>query len=270
MEEDMRLNLCLAAACVLMAGLVWAVRPTGTWAAEPQISTEFGIQYETGDYGTGETTTIWTAPLTLKYYPNKKLDFELYVPFIRTSNTTTIIAGGRHGRGGTQRSVRSSGSQMGLGDVSLTTGYNLISETERTMLVRPLFYVKFPTGDEDKGLGTGGLDFGGGLELSKWLGNWLPYAELLYIIPEDSNNLDLENYWSYTFSLGYAATDRLRPEVSLIGATNVFKGADDVQSLEFALKYWPAGKIRAEGYFSFGLTDASPDFGTGASISIDY
>jgi hypothetical protein len=67
-----------------------------------------------------------------KYYPNEKLDFELHVPFLRTSNTTTVIANGMHGRGGgTQRSVQSSESQMGLGDVSLTTGYNLIEQWGR-------------------------------------------------------------------------------------------------------------------------------------------
>ena len=267
----MRLNLSLAALFILMAGMVWSVRPSGVWAAEPRFSSELGLEYETGDYGTGETTTTWTAPLTLKYYPNKKLDFELYVPFLHTSNTATVIAGGMHGRrGNTQRSGQSSESQMGLGDVSLTTGYNLIPESDRTVLVRPLVYVKFPTGDEDKGLGTGELDLGGGLAVSKWLGDWFPYAELLYISPGDSGSLELQDYWSYTVSLGYAATDRLRPEVSLVGATSAFEGADDVQSLELALNYWPAARFRLQGYLSFGLTDASSDFGTGASISIDY
>lgn len=267
----MRLNLSLAAACVLISGIVWGARPACVWAAEPQFSSEFGLVYETGDYGTGETTTTWTAPLTLKYYPNEKLDFELYVPFIRTSNGNTVIAGGRHGRrGGSRQSIRTSGSQTGLGDASLTTGYNLLSESANTALVRPLIYVKFPTGDEDKGLGTGEWDLGGGLEVSEWLGDWLPYAELLYISPGESGSLDLQDYWSYTFSLGYAATNRLRPEVSLVGGTNVFKGDDDVQSLELALNYWPAARIRVEGFVSFGLTDASSDFGTGASITIDY
>lgn len=266
----MRLKQSLAAACVLAAGLVWGVLPAGVWAADTRFSTELGLQYETGDYGTGETTRTWTAPLTLKYYPNKKLDFELYVPFIRTSNTTTVIAGGMHGRGGTQRIVRSSEAQTGLGDVSLTTGYILIPESDRTMLVRPLLYFKFPTGDEDKGLGTGELDLGGGLALSKWLGDWLPYAELLYIVPGDSENLDLQDYWSYTLSLGFAATDRLRPEVALVGATSAFEDGDDVQSLEFTMKYWPYNKVRVGVYLSFGLTDASPDFGTGASIAIEY
>lgn len=267
----MRLNLSLAAACVLIAGIVWGAGPGGVRAAEQQFSSEFGLEYETGDYGTGETTTTWTVPLTLKYYPNEKLDFELYVPFIRTSNTNTVIAGGRHGRrGGSRRSVRSSGSQTGLGDASLTTGYSLIPESTGTVLVRPLFYVKFPTGDEDKGLGTGEWDLGGGLEVSKWLGDWLPYAELLYISPGESGGLDLQDYWSYTVSLGYAATDRLGPEVSLVGGTNAFKGADDVRSLELALKYWPADTIRMQGFVSFGLTDASSDFGAGASITIAY
>lgn len=268
----MRSNLSLAAACVLIAGIVWGARPISLWAAEPQFSSEFGLEYETGDYGTGETTTTWTAPLTLKYYPIEKLDFELYVPFIRTSNTTTaVISGGMHGRGGsTQGSVRTSESQMGLGDVSLTTGYTLIPDRAGTVQVRPLFYVKFPTGDEDKGLGTGGLDFGGGLALSKWLGDWMTYGELLYISPDDANNLDLQDYWSYTFTLGYAASDQLRPEVSLVGSTNAFEGGDDVQSLELALNYWPASRFRLQGFVSFGLTDASSDFGTGASITINY
>lgn len=160
---------------------------------------------------------------------------------------------------------------MGLGDVSLTTGYTLIPESAGTVAVRPLLCLKFPTGDEDKGLvGTGGLDFGGGLSLSKWLGDWMTCGELLYITPEDANGLDLEDYWSYTFTLGYAATDRLRPEVSLVGSTNAFEGADDVRSLELALNFWPAGTMRVMGFVTFGLTDASSNFGTGASITTDF
>lgn len=255
-----------AAFYALSTGLVWVTWP-GWAAAEHQFSAELGVQFETGEYGTSETTDTWSIPLNLWYSPIEKLDFDFFLPFYRISNTSTTIAEGVHGSDEGSQHVETTETQMGLGDASLKTGYTLTSESNYMFSVRPLLFVKFPTGDEDNGLGTGEFDYGGGLSVSKWLGDWQPYGELLYINSGKPDNLDLENYWSYTLSLEYEVSKHLRPEVSLVGSTNPFVGADDVQSLEFILKYWPTDNIRLKGYVSFGLTDATSDFAGGIFIA---
>jgi len=252
-----------------------AVQAASVLAAQPQPQPQFslgmGLEYVTGDYGTSETTDTYTLPLTLDYYPSEKLDFELIIPLIHQNNANVVVLSGAHGHGMSgQQTSRNSDSQSGLGDVNLTVGYNLVMESARAPLVRPLGYIKLPTGDADKALGTGALDLGGGVGLSKSFGGWITYGELLYIVSGDSDQFDTQNYWNYTLSLGYDLTARLRPGVALKGATAAFEDADDTRSLEFNLKYWPAQRIRLEAYLSLGLTDSSSDYGTGAAVFIDF
>lgn len=267
----MRLKSKLATLCVFSTGLVWFPWSSTASAAGQHFSADIGVAYETGDYGTGETTDTWSIPLTFRYFPFEKLDFELYVPIYRTSNTNTTIVGGMHGsRRNSRQNVETTNSEFGLGDTSLTAGYTLIPESEHMFSVRPLLYAKFPTGDEDNGLGTGEFDFGGGLSVSKWLGNLQTYAELLYITTGESDTLNLEDYWSYNLSMGYALNNYLRPEVSLVGSTNPFAGADDIQALEIAINYLSTNTIQMQGYISFGLTEASSDFGSGVSVTFNF
>lgn len=47
----MRLNLCLAAACMLIAGIVWGARPAGLWAADTRFSSV--PAWAGGHYGYG-------------------------------------------------------------------------------------------------------------------------------------------------------------------------------------------------------------------------
>lgn len=261
------------AAIAAMLGTLIVLHTVNALAAQPQpiLSLGLGLEYATGDYGTDETTDTYTMPLTVDYYPSEKLDFELVAPFVHQNNSNVVVLSGSHGHGMSgQRTSQRSDSQSGLGDVNLTVGYNLIMENAQTPLVRPLAYVKLPTGDADKALGTGSLDVGPGIGLSKTFSGWITYGELFYIVSGDSDEFDTQNYWNYTLSLSYDVTDELRPGIALKGNTAAFENADDTQSLEFNLKYWPVNRIRLEAYVSLGMTDASSDYGTGAAVFIDF
>lgn len=264
---------------MMVLTIVVAFRAENVLAAQPQprFSLGLGLEYATGDYGTDETTDTYTLPLTLDYYPSQKLDFELIVPIVHQNNTNVVVSSGAQGHGmggrmsGQQTTSQNSESQTGLGDVNLTVGYNLVAEDSRTPQVRPLAYIKLPTGDADKALGTGALELGPGVGLTKnFGGGWITYAELFYIVSGDSDQFDTQNYWNYTLSLAYDLTDKFRPGIALKGGTAAFEDTDDTRTLEFNLKYWPARRIRVEAYFSLGLTDASSDYGTGASVFIDF
>lgn len=261
-----------AAMAAILSTLILLQAANVQAAQQPRFSVGLGLEYATGDYGTNETTDTYTMPLTLEYYPSEKLDFELIVPFVHQNNSNVVVLSGSHGHGmsSQRRTSQGSESQSGLGDVNLTAGYNLVKESAQTPLVRPLAYIKLPTGDADKALGTGGLDVGPGIGLSKTFSGWITYGELFYIIAGNSDEFDTQNYWSYDLSLGYDVTDKLRPGIALKGNTAAFKDADDSQLLEFNLNFWPVSRIRLETYFSLGMSDAAPDYGTGAEIFIDF
>ena len=102
--------------------------PLASAAAEnKQLSVGIGLDYATGDYGTGQTTDSLAIPFVVDFYPTKRLDFELVIPYLYQSNSTTIFANGmRFSMAGTSRRMRPSfnlhQSQSGLGDITLTTG----------------------------------------------------------------------------------------------------------------------------------------------------
>ena len=164
----------------------------------------------------------------------------------------------------------SSGSQSGLGDLTLTVGYTLIDETRSSPLFRPLMYLKFPTADETRGLGTGAFDFGGGLSLAKTLGNWATYAEILYIAPGSSDTFDPDHYWSWQTSASYRFTERLSTGIGLSGATSAFAGGDAALQAKLTVDYMVSQRGSLGGYLAKGLTDGSADFGVGIFAAIGF
>lgn len=54
--------------------------------------------------------------------------------------------------------------------------------------------MKFPTGDDNKGLGTGEFDVGFGLGAGKWFDQWYTFAEGRYIFHGSIFDLGLKDY----------------------------------------------------------------------------
>ena len=273
---------------LLGVGLLFC-QATAVLGAQPTpFSVSLGFDFASGDYGTGQTTESTRIPLTIGYASNDRLDFELVIPYIYQNNDSTVNLGGirfpRHdsgmadagtgGMGGTGGmdggTVTSNDSQSGLGDSSLTAGYILRHETESTPMFRPLVYVKMPTGDEDKGLGSGAFDFGGGLSVGKGFGDWFTYVEAMYVVPGTTSSFNPEDYWTYLMSASYSLTERLAYGVDLAGATAAFDGGDDALYVEFNVNYWTSQQGSIGGYVAKGLSDSTADYMIGLSGTIIF
>lgn len=239
-------------------------------AASPS-SISLGFEFASGDYGTDQTTDSYRIPATLAYAPNDRLDFSLVIPYVYQNNSATVTLGGtrapmRHsgmGSGTSAATVNSNDSQNGLGDITLTAGFVLIPEAGSVPALRPLVYLKFPTADEDKGLGTGATDFGGGLSLAKRFGDWSAYIEALYIAPGSTANYNPDNYWTYLASTYYRLTERLNCGLALSGATAAFDAGADALEMQVKVNYWTAQQGSAGGYVAKGLSDGSADYSAG-------
>lgn len=258
-----------------------------------QFSVGLGVEFATGDYGTGITTDSVIVPLTIDWYPTRRLEFSLEVPYIYQSNGATVAAGGirfRRGRtaAGFVGAVNGNGigngngalaavvyddlnqSRSGLGNVSLKAGYAILEESDAVPRVTPKVYVEFPTADKDKALGTGEFVTGLGLQLDKWFGNWHAYLEGLYNFQGRSDVYDLKDFVSFEGGVGYQATDRLLAAVLLQGASEVAAGSSELLETRMKLNYRLSGRAGIQGFVAAGLTSGSPDFGTGMSLSYDF
>jgi hypothetical protein len=287
----------------LFAGPATAANPLEYQIVDrPSYMLGIGFDYETGDYGTGNDSEFISVPFYLDIYPTDRFDIELVVPYLyqRTDQDggTTIFYRSpsgytgstvRQSRRGQSRDMSASNdladssngtietvetahstSENGLGDISVTLGYALLEENLETPLVRPTFYLKFPTADEDKGLGSGEFDFGFGLSLGKWLDNWHLYTQGLYILQGNTSLYDSKDYLGYEVSIGRQIGASFFVSAMARGMTAPAAGGDDL--LEGRLKgvWWIAPDISVEGYAGTGLSEQSAEFTSSIAVFFSF
>jgi hypothetical protein len=276
--------------CLL--GLLTAlVVPYHVQAEEYMYSISQGFEFSSGKYGTNTRTDTVFAPLTVMASPTNRLGLSLEIPFVYQSNgnvvssiarggmqgskTTMLSAVGMTGMSGSGSGMSSSSasadqSESGLGDITLKVGYILFPEKDSMPQIRPMAFVKFPTADKNKSLGTGEFDEGFAVEISKWLGNWNPFAEAGYTVQGKSAQLALKNYMTYNAGVGYQVADNFRPILLIKGTTSPADGASSLLEVRLKLKYQVTKQSGIDGYIAKGITTNSPDFGTGLSVFYDF
>ena len=287
MEKYLRTDKCL----ILLAVMTALFLPAWVYADEPAYSVGLGFEFASGEYGTGIRTDYVYMPLTAAVYPTERLDFTLEIPFVyqsssavvagqfmgmqsmqSSSTTTTMLSG--IGMGPGPRTSASAGeinnSQYGLGDMKFKAGYVLYTEEKYVPAIRPNFYVKFPTADKNKFLGTGAFDGGFAVELTKWFGHWVADGEMGYAIQGKSSVLAVKNYLYYYAGGGYQLTERLRPMVFIKGSTPPVEGASSLLEARLRVKYQITKQTGIDGYLAKGITTASPDYGMGLAVFYQF
>lgn len=255
-------------------------------AEEYKYSVGQGFEFSSGKYGTNTRTDSIYAPFTVIASPTDRLGLSLEIPFIYQSNgnvVSTLGGGGMQGSktmmlsamgmGGISPSSSGTGmdrSESGLGDITLKAGYILLPEEDSMPQIRPTVFVKFPTADKNKSLGTGEFDEGFAVEISKWFGSWNPFAEAGYTVQGKSAQLALKNYVAYNAGVGYQVSENIRPILLIKGATPPADGASALLEVRLKIKYQATNHTGIDGYIARGITTNSPDYGTGLAVYYDF
>src|SRR6266511_3076965 len=193
----MRVRATVIGLVVLLLGAVPALVADG-----PRFSLSSSFNYSKGDYGTSEDTEIIYVPFTFGVKLDR-FELRLTVPYIRqTSQTVTLTGGGVAVRKDKKaQAAQATDTESGLGDVLLRGSYILLQEQDVWPEVTPYFKIKFPTADEDRGLGTGEFDETFGVDLAKRLVDGLfGYVGLAYTFIGSPPGSDLKN--SFGWSVG--------------------------------------------------------------------
>lgn len=216
----------------------------------------------TGDYGLDEDTTVDLVNLTARWYlPGVEL--QLSVPYLRIDGPADIrFIGGQPvfipGEGDSR-------AESGLGDVVVQGEYYLRTATESGPWVIGLLRLKAPTGDEDKGLGTGATDVEVGFGLIQPHGrvNWL--ADVGYTWVGSSSNFELRNVLRVGggVAMNFGPNNRHNSYLYLDNRTNTIKGSDDRRSLALGVgtSLDQAQRVRVSASLFIGLTDTAEDVG---------
>lgn len=256
------------------------------------ISAGIGFEAASGSYGTGTRTESVYAPVTLALSPTERLGFSLEIPYVYQSNTAsntgiftgdggqmhlrksaesmTMGPGSMGATSGGTGARRDGGTQSGLGDIIARAGYVLVPQGELMPRVRPYLFVRFPTGDKEKALGTGAFAEGFAVEAAKEFGNWYTFAEAGFTFQGSSHTLLLKDYVTYDAGAGYLFADRYLPMLAVKGSGAPVEGSSDLLEMRIRLKYMVTERTGMEGYVAKGITRNSPDYGGGLAIYHDF
>ena len=238
-------------------------------AGDGELSLGAGLTYSTGTYGTSTETKILSIPLTGRYDQGPWV-FKLTVPLLRVTGASDVIPGlGRvnnsnsrgRGRGGVSESV------SGPGDTIASATYNTYYDSASKLGLDLTARLKLPTGDADRGLGTGSTDESFQADLYKTYDRVTLFGDLGYTFFGHSEFIQLQNALNYGAGASYKldATDSVG--LSLDGRQRVTPGGPQQRELT---AFWNRriDKVRRlQAYFLIGLENGSPDWGMGVSAA---
>ena len=251
-------TLAIATSCFLSIGSLWGI--------EGEFKLGTGIDFSSGDYGTDEDTDILYVPVNLSY-TSGAWKAKMTVPWLQIEGPGDVVGGGDGGvvigDGSGEKTTES-----GLGDIWTSVTYSVEAIPSDLLYLDLVGKVKIPTADEDKGLGTGEVDYTLQLDLFKPMGKLTPMATVAYKIKGSPSEYDLDD----VFYLSLGADYRCNDEVNL-GATLDFQEAssdssDDALEIFSYLSYRINEDWKVTGYTYFGLSDGSPDAGGGLSLNL--
>ncbi len=214
------------------------------------------FSYLTGDYGEGRTTDIYSGSLMLKRYLGYG-DVTLTVPYLDIpSDGVTFV-------GGTAEANAGAGGGSGLGDIILKGRYYAVDQDGLLPFIDLVGAVKFPTADEDKGLGTGRTDFTALSEFTWRLGDspWTLLAELGYTFVGKVPDMDMRNRWLYNAGVAYELDPKITLSGYLDGRTSIYEDSENPLSILLMGQYKLRPDLRLDTLLEIGLNDGAPDFG---------
>lgn len=176
----------------LRSGLFLRYGATERW----EFAVEVPVLYRYGGFMEGAIESVERATTGLA--PARKALSQLGYAFNISRGGNTIASGGE--------------DAVGLGDSTIMSKYQLLSETASMPTLSFRAAVKLPTGDKDQFFGSGSPDFGFGFAAEKGFGSrWIVYGNLNAVIPTGriaglslqptiSGLLAVEYLWSENFS----------------------------------------------------------------------
>lgn len=235
----------------------------GTASAQDlSLRASTGFDYSVGGYGNVEDTTIIAVPFSVTAeWGAWTSSLSTYWLQIEGPGGVTVGTDGTPIVTGPAGAVE---TNSGLGDTSASLAYSLAQLWEHGTFVDITGTVKLPTGDEDRGLSNGEVDYTVKLDVAQSFGQILPFATIGYRFLGDENLDD-------QLQLSVGAQLTIQDGVS-VGASYDWRAAstaasDDSSEL-FAYGSWRFTEDwSATLYGIAGFTDGSPDSGGGITLT---
>jgi hypothetical protein len=225
---------------------------------------DLAVSYQTGEYGSGETTTLVSVPLTLKYLFAQG-EVSAMVPFVSmtTQGAVVVVDGAPQavdGGGG--------GSVSGLGDIVLKGKYAALTQQGRLPYVDLVCRLKLPTAHED--LGTGEADVGFGTEVSyRFAKKYFAMADVMYTLIGDPPDVNYHNRFAWDLGAGWQPRPAWTLSLSYDSASSLVS-RPAAASLMFYVGHRLRRDVRLYALVEFGLSATASDFGLTAGVKYSF
>ena len=247
---DLKIRLLAAAAIA-----AWAALP----AHADRLSFSAGAEYSVGDYDDPEDTTVWYEYVSARYSMSPWA-FKVTVPFLQIDGPATVTDDGEVEGGGATR------MESGIGDVSLSSTYTFSWKPEKLHLDL-MGRVRLPTGDEDRGLGTGEVDYGLIATIEKGFDGISVNVKGGRRFLGDSAGRNREDGWLAGAGLSVDLSKETEIGTSIDWREAAFETSTDPADVDIYVRHSLTKDLRVNVYALAGLSDGSPNFGTGFSLT---
>jgi len=236
---------------------------TGALAESYKYS--IGADYSSGEYGDAETTTMMFLPVAATYTTGN-WSFKGSMSLVSLDGPGTADGDSTINTGAANTS-----SEFGLGDTWLAATYSVEAMPYQWGYLDLGAKVKLPTGDTDKRLGTGEIDYSIQADYFKPLGDVTSFVTLAYKVKNDysyeDSNILLNNVWYLSLGADYAVSKSLNTGVILDYQQASIDTNDARTELMGYGRYTLSNRWQVMGYGYTGFTDASPDLGVGIQVT---
>ena len=224
---------------------------------------DLGFVYSRGDYGLTQDTTVVAVPVSYSYEADL-WTWRLTAPWIMIDGPASVV-----GDGGASGPLRpTDGNESGLGDSSISLSYKAATGADRVN-VSVSGRVKFPTGDEDRGLGTGEVDYYTQMDFFRSYGSFTPFGTIGYRWLGDGL-YQLEDGMYASAGLLFTVAQGTSVGVSYEWREAIIVNGDDASEAALSVFHRFSDRINGNLSLTKGFTDASADIGMSAQISYTF
>jgi hypothetical protein len=245
-----------------LAALALALFPSAAIGAG--VRTDFRVvpSFFTGDFGGSGSTDLYFVPLIFTARGSRN-DFRITVPYLSIkSDDLVAIIGGQVipiGMGTT--------TESGLGDIVLRDDFFYLPGGDGRPWLYATARLKFPTGDETRGLGSGEFDYGPGAGIILPVGNRLNLlGEAIYMVRGDPPGLDFHNTWWGFIGGESRLSDSDRLSLYYDRRESVVSGSEDIASLILGYSHAFTETLILRSFATAGLTETAEDYGFGLGL----
>jgi hypothetical protein len=238
---------------------------------ETESSLMTGLEYKTGDYGTPDTTRVWSIPLNYSY---RRGQYGLFASVSYLSAESTgdeIIVDSKMTKKKAQQTATTTGSSAsGFGDIVVAGTYYFPTDYKKAFSYRATGILKLGTADESEGLGTGETDvaFEGGAV--KVLDEYKLAFTFGYEINGDSRVYEYNDVFYGSVGLTRQLLRKRQVGGAVYVSEAVTPGGDEPLEISGFYRH-PLSQLQDLYFYAgAGLSDASPDFMLGGLIQIHF